>query len=46
LGSSFLLHDAVFALDALQGTAHGFAPSGTALAFQLPGPYNFRATWW
>jgi hypothetical protein len=28
------------------GTAHGFAPSGTALAFLLPGLYNFRTTWW
>jgi hypothetical protein len=28
------------------GTAHGFAPSGTALAFLVPRPYNFRTTWW
>jgi hypothetical protein len=28
------------------GTAHDFAPSGTALAFLVSGPYNFRTTWW
>jgi hypothetical protein len=28
------------------GTAHGFAPGGAALAFLVPGLYNFRAIWW
>jgi hypothetical protein len=28
------------------GTAYGFAPIGTTLAFLAPRPYNFRTTWW
>jgi hypothetical protein len=28
------------------GTARGFVPGGTALAFLAPGPYNFGTTWW
>jgi hypothetical protein len=27
-------------------TSYSLAPSGTALAFLVPGPYNFRTTWW
>jgi hypothetical protein len=55
--SSEISHDQNFSnIDAIKllidsgqikgGTAHGFAPGGTALAFLVPGPYNFRTTRW